>query len=65
MVASFLSGQTVTVYDLDLASRHTPRRHIFVWGIVLLCTVVSWLTQQVNRVRRPKCLHPKRLNVES
>ncbi len=47
MVASLLAGQTVTVYDLDLASRNTPRRHIFVVGMLLLCTVVSWLTQQV------------------
>ena len=37
----------MTLYDLDLETRFTPRRCFFVWGMVLLCTGVAWLVNQV------------------
>lgn len=40
---SLVSGQHTTMYDLDLDTRGTPRRPLFVWGCLLLCTGIAYI----------------------
>ena len=40
LVTSLVLGQRVTLYDLDLASRGTGRRNLFLLGCALLCRCV-------------------------
>jgi hypothetical protein len=37
----------ICIYYIDLGSRSTPRRHFFVCGTLLLCTLVAWFTHQL------------------
>lgn len=47
---SLASGQHLTLYDVDLDTRETGRRGAFVWGCVLLGTVVAWAVYKVTVV---------------
>ena len=38
-----MSGQHVTLYDIDLDTRGTPKRALFVWGCIVMCTAVAYL----------------------
>ena len=48
LITSAAYGEPVNFYDLDLASRSTPRRPTFVWGSLLLFSVGAWAAQKVS-----------------
>jgi hypothetical protein len=48
LACSLIFGQHISVYDLDLDTRGTPRRRSFIVGSFLLCTVVAYLVYKLT-----------------
>ena len=48
VACSLIFGQHISLYDLDLDTRGTPRRRSFVIGSCLLCTIVAYLVYKLT-----------------